>query len=124
MAYKLKSRESMDGAPVFNEKGQVVAIHRRDQPKAKYCIASLSTNSSCGVPTAHILKTQEVEKLRLQVGEKTINHKIIARGVKNKAKADVIRNVYKLFAFDLNAMLRNTPSLGCGSLLLGDKCPR
>jgi hypothetical protein len=126
IVYKVSTREPMDGAPVFNRKGQVVAIHRREKPnsEAKYCIASqLSANSNCGVPTAHIIRTHEADKLRLGIERTPINPKIIARGIKNKSKADTIPNVYKLFAFDLNAMLRNTPSLGCGSLLLGDKCP-
>ncbi|MDJ0799163.1 MAG: serine protease [Calothrix sp. MO_167.B12] len=126
IAYKIQTRESMDGAPLFNDKGEVVAIHRREHtPDNQYCIASqLSANTSCGVPMAHILRTRTAEKLRLRIGRAPISSQIIARGIKNKPKADKIANVYNLFAFNVDAMLRNQPSLGCGSLLLGDKkCP-
>lgn len=36
--------------------------------------------------------------------------------------SDVVDNIYKLFSFDVKTMLRDKPSGGCGSLLLGDGC--
>ena len=37
-------------------------------------------------------------------------------------QTDEIEDVYQLFSFKLENMLRLQPSGGCGSLLLGDKC--
>ncbi|WP_414586411.1 S1 family peptidase [Scytonema sp. PCC 10023] len=125
LAYNIQTRQGMDGGPVFSQDGQVVAIHRSDRSNEHgYCLErKLSGNNSCGVQISHILQAIEAEDMRLSFERGSIAPKVIAQGIANKSTADVIANVYKLFTFDLDAMLRNKPSLGCGSLLLGDKCP-
>lgn len=125
LVYNIQTRQGMDGGPVFTQDGQVVAIHRSDGSNEHgYCLErKLSGNNSCGVQISHILQAIEAEDMRLSFDRGLIGPKVIAQGIANKSTADVIANVYKLFTFDLNAMLRNKPSLGCGSILLGDKCP-
>lgn len=126
LAYNIQTRQGMDGGPVFSKDGQVVAIHGSDRSEEHgYCLApKLSGNNSCGLPISHILPAIEAENTRLSFDRGSIDPKVIAQGIANKSTADVIPDVYQLFTFDLDAMLRNKPSLGCGSLLLGDKCPR
>ncbi|MBW4641663.1 MAG: serine protease [Goleter apudmare HA4340-LM2] len=125
LAYNIQTRQGMDGAPVLNQDGQVIAIHRGDRSNEHgYCLEpKLSGNNSCSLQINQILPAIEAANLRLSFDRGAIAQKIIARGLADKPKADVIPDVYKLFTFDLDAMLRNKPSLGCGSLLLGDKCP-
>ncbi|NJM70850.1 MAG: trypsin-like peptidase domain-containing protein [Scytonema sp. RU_4_4] len=126
LAYNIQTRQGMDGGPVFSQDGQVVAIHRSDRSNEHgYCLdPKLSGNNSCGLQISHIVHAIEAEDMRLSFDRGLIDPKVIAQGIANKSTADVISDVYKLFTFDLDAMLRNKPSLGCGSLLLGDKCPR
>ncbi|TFI51981.1 serine protease [Mastigocladus laminosus UU774] len=125
LAYNLQTRQGMDGGPVFSPDGQVVAIHQSNSSNEHgYCLEpKLSGNNSCGLQISHILQAIQAEDTRLSFDRSPIDPKLIARGIENKSKSDVIPDVYKLFTFDLDAMLRNKPSLGCGSLLLGDKCP-
>ncbi|MCP6758592.1 MAG: serine protease [Fischerella sp. CENA71] len=125
LAYNVQTRQGMDGGPVFSQNGQVVAIHQSDRSNEHgYCLErKLSGNNSCGLQISHILQAIEAEDMRVSFDRGSIDSKLIARGIQNKSTADVIPDVYKLFTFDLDAMLRNKPSLGCGSLLLGDKCP-
>lgn len=126
LAYNIQTRQGMDGGPVFSKDGQVVAIHGSESENEHgYCLEpKLSGNNSCGLQISHILHKIEAENMRLSFDRSSIDPKVIAQGIANKSTADVIPDVYKLFTFDLDAMLRNKPSLGCGSLLLGEKCPR
>ncbi|MBF2006930.1 MAG: trypsin-like peptidase domain-containing protein [Chlorogloeopsis fritschii C42_A2020_084] len=126
LAYNIQTRQGMDGGPVFSKDGLVVAIHGSDRSQEHgYCLEpKLSGNNSCGLPISRILNAIEAEDMRLSFDRGSVDPKLIARGLANKSTADVIPDVYKLFTFDLDAMLRNKPSLGCGSILLGDKCPR
>lgn len=126
LAYSIQTRQGMDGGPVMNKDGQVIAIHGSVLANEHgYCPdANLSGNNSCGLQINQILPAIEAANLRLSFDRGAIAQKVIARGLADKPKADVIPDVYKSFTFDLDAMLRNKPSLGCGSLLLGDKCPR
>jgi serine protease Do len=125
LAYNIQTRQGMDGGPVFTQDGQVVAIHQSDRSNEHgYCLErKLSENNSCAVQISHVLQAIEAEDMRLSFERGSIAPKVIAQGIANKSTADVIANVYKLFTFDLDAMLRNKPSLGCGSILLGEKCP-
>ncbi|MBD2355604.1 trypsin-like peptidase domain-containing protein [Tolypothrix sp. FACHB-123] len=126
LAYNIQTRQGLDGGPVLNQDGQVIAIHGGDRAQEHgYCLETKlsGNNNSCAVPINQILSAIEAEDMRVSFDRGAIDQKVVAQGLANKSTADVIPDVYQLFTFDLNAMLRNKPSLGCGSLLLGDKCP-
>lgn len=82
----------------------------------------LAERTSCGMQTLHFLNAAESASLALNYGEPPVSESLIAAGVDGKAQADTIDDIYATFTFDVRSMLRDRPSGGCGSVLLGDPC--
>lgn len=124
LLYSSKTRPGMSGGPVFNGAGEVVGIHGRGLRQGnEYCVDSeLNRNNSCGMQMIHFLSQAESRNLNLAFNFEPFTPRFIQEGKSKKGKADFIADIYKLFTFDLDTMLRNKPSGGCGSILLGDKC--
>ncbi len=126
LLYSNWTKPGMSGSPIFNSKGELVGIHGRGRKKSEslYCVdREINTNNSCGIQAIHLINQTEASRMRLVFNSPPVNPKVIARGEKNKAKADVIEDVYKIFT--IGALRRDAGfgSGGCGSLLLGDTCP-
>jgi serine protease Do len=126
LMYSNWTRPGMSGSPVFNAEGELVGIHGqgRKQSEILYCVdPEINTDNSCGIQGIHLLNEIEASGIRLAFNPPPVNPAVITQGRQNRARADVIEDVYKIFT--LGALRRDAGfgSGGCGSLLLGDKCP-
>jgi serine protease Do len=122
LLYNNLTQRGMSGGPVFNARGELVGIHGRGKAQRDhYCIdPQLSTDNSCGMQTLHFQGT--LDTLGLPYDDPPVDPKVIEAGLRNQENADVIEDIYETFTFDMRSLLRDTPSGGCGSLLLGDDC--
>ena len=126
LMYSNWTKAGMSGGPVFNYRGELVGIHGRGRGNAnQYCVdPKLNTDNSCGIQGLHLISLPQVSSIRSAFVPPPVNPSVVEKGRKNKAKADVVEDIYKLFT--LGALRRDAGvgSGGCGSLLLGDKCPQ
>lgn len=124
LLYNNPTQRGMSGGPVFNARGELVGIHGRGKAQRDdYCIdPKLSTDNSCGMQTLHFLSKATLEGLNLSYEAPPVRPETIAAGLRNLDNADTIEDIYQTFTFDMRSLLRDTPSGGCGSLLLGDDC--
>jgi len=125
LLYSNYTRPGMSGSPIFNAQGELVAIHGRGRKKEIYCVdPEINTNNSCGIQAIHFINQLEAKHIELAFNPPPVKLEVIENGRKNKAKADVIEDIYNIFT--LGALRRDAGfgSGGCGSLLLGDKCPQ
>jgi serine protease Do len=124
LMYSNWTKAGMSGSPVFNVRGELVGIHGRGRGTANaYCVdKQLNRNNSCGIQQIHLINIEKVNKMNLAFTPPPVNPSVIRQGRENKAKADEIEDIYKIFT--LGAMRRDAGigSGGCGSLLLGDRC--
>ena len=97
--YSNWTRSGMSGGPVFNSQGELVGIHGMGRKKGNnYCVdPNLNTNNSCGIQQLHLISLPEVSRIRSAFNAPPVNPSVVEKGRKNKAKADVIEDVYKLF---------------------------
>ena len=82
----------------------------------------LPENNSCGMQTVHFITAAETLTISLDYADPPVDESLINAGLDNRDRADTIDNIYELFSFDVESMLRDQPSGGCGSVLLGDRC--
>lgn len=124
LLYDNSTQRGMSGGPVFNARGELVGIHGRGKAQRdNYCIdPQLSEDNSCGMQTLHFLNQATIEGLNLTYEDPPVDPEVIEAGLRNQENADTIEDIYETFTFDMRSLLRDTPSGGCGSLLLGDDC--
>ncbi|MDY6936346.1 MAG: serine protease [Cyanobacteriota bacterium] len=124
LLYDNTTQRGMSGGPVLNQFGELVGIHGRGRAREEiYCLdPNLSSDNSCGMQTLHFVKQAEIEGLRLAFESPPVDRATIEAGLEELEKADTIDNIYEDFTFDLRSLLRDAPSGGCGSMLLGDDC--
>ncbi|MEM9771211.1 MAG: serine protease [Cyanobacteria bacterium P01_D01_bin.73] len=82
----------------------------------------LPEDNSCGMQTVHFITAAETLTISLDYTDPPVDEALINAGLDNRDRADVIDDIYELFSFDVESMLRDQPSGGCGSVLLGDRC--
>ncbi|MGD1936676.1 MAG: serine protease [Cyanophyceae cyanobacterium] len=82
----------------------------------------LSEDNSCGMQTVHFITAAETLTISLDYADPPVDEALINAGLDNRDRADVIDDIYELFSFDVESMLRDQPSGGCGSVLLGEPC--
>ncbi|MCT7971841.1 S1 family peptidase [Laspinema olomoucense] len=123
LLYTNETKRGMSGGPVFNQEGELVGIHGRGRAQEdRYCVdPELSQNNSCGIQTLHFIDRVQREQLALSFAEPPVNPEVISHGITNMEQADTIEDIYKDFTF-LRSLLRDGPSGGCSSLLLGEPC--
>ena len=121
MLYDNQTRRGMSGGPVFNSRGELIGIHGRGRAQDNvYCIdPKLSVENSCGIQSLHFLSEVQLAKIPLTFKQPPVD----LREIEKLPVDDVIENIYEEFTFDKAALLRDGPSGGCESLLLGDPCP-
>ncbi len=121
LLYDNDTQPGMSGGPVFNNDGELVGIHGRGRAQQGYfCIdPELSTDNSCGMQTLHFLARAQIEGLQLSYNRPPVDDDLLEADT----DGDIIEDIYEAFTFDRAALLRDTPSGGCGSLLLGEECP-
>ncbi|TAD80103.1 MAG: serine protease [Oscillatoriales cyanobacterium] len=144
--YDNPTRRGMSGGPVLNGDGELIGIHGRGRGEeggaggcasetalAKDAAAELGRSSgraidpnqaSCGMQTVHFLSAAEGAKIALTYDDPPVDEQLIARGLAQKPKADTVEDIYAAFTFDVRSLLRDQPSGGCGSVLLGEPCDR
>lgn len=120
MLYDNQTRRGMSGGPVFNSRGELIGIHGRGRAQDNvYCIdPKLSVENSCGIQSLHFLSEVQLAKMPLTFKQPPVD----LREIEKLPVDDVIENIYEEFTFDKAALLRDGPSGGCESLLLGDPC--
>lgn len=124
LLYSNETQRGMSGGPVFDENGALVAVHGRGRARADaFCLdPQLSSRNSCGMQAVHFLQQVQLKELPLAFESPPVDPETIARGMDNLEQADTIEDIYAAFTFDLESLLRDEPSGGCGSLLLGEPC--
>ena len=124
LLYDNTTQRGMSGGPVLNEFGELVGIHGRGRAREDaYCLdPNLSAHNSCGMQTLHFLKQAEIEGLQLAFESPPVDPETIEAGIEEIEQADTIDDIYEDFTFDLRSLLRDGPSGGCGSMLLGEDC--
>ncbi len=113
LLYSNYTRPGMSGSPIFNAQGELVAIHGRGRGNAnKYCVdPEINTNNSCGIQGRHLISQVDSRQIQLAFNPPPVNPSVVEKGRKNKAKADVIEDIYKLFS-DIRTPLRDcSPSV-------------
>ncbi len=117
------TKPGMSGSAVYNQNGELIGIHaagRRNEDN--YCIdRELNLSSSCGIQAVYLISQIEAKQIRLTFNPPPVNPSVISRGRANKAEADVIEDVYKIFN-RVESQLRDCPTgvlideSGCESL--------
>ncbi|HEY9706295.1 MAG TPA: serine protease [Allocoleopsis sp.] len=108
--YSNWTKAGMSGGPVFNSLGEVVATHGRGRGNSvNYCVdPQLNANNSCGIQAIHFISQIQAKKIKLALTPPPVKSEVIEQGKKNKAKADVIEDIYKLFS-DIRVPLKDCP---------------
>ena len=124
LLYSNATRRGMIGGPVFNGDAERIGVHGRGRAQEQaYCLdPELSTDNSCGIQTIHFVDRAFAQGLVLTFAQPPVDPQTIALGLAAREEADTIEDIYALFTFDLGTLLRDGPSGGCGSMLLGDGC--
>lgn len=124
LLYSNNTQRGMSGGPVFDTDGELVGIHGRGRAQDDiYCLdPAQSRENSCGMRAIDFVRQVQLKGLSLAFEPPPVDPEVIARGMENLDEADTIEDIYAAFAFDLDSLLRDEPSGGCGSLLLGDPC--
>ncbi|MEP6519072.1 S1 family peptidase [Microcoleus vaginatus] len=105
------TKGGMSGSSVFNQKGEVIGIHAAGRKNGNiYCIdPELNLNSSCGIQAVYLISQIESKQIRLTFNPPPVNPSVISKGRANKAEADVIEDVYKIFN-RVESQLRDCPT--------------
>ncbi len=125
LLYSNETSTGMSGGPVFNKDGWLIGIHGRGKAEQiAYCVdPQLSRNNNCGIQMVHFLTTAEAEYLNnlTNLNQESVEPSVIADGLENKERADVIENIYEDFTLNfVESAIKNYPSGACWSLLLGE----
>lgn len=109
--YNNWTKPGMSGSPVFNQNGELIGIHAAGRRQGdNYCIdRELNLSSSCGIQAVYLISQIEAKQIRLTFNPPPVNPSVISRGRANKAEADVIDDVYKIFN-RVESQLRDCPT--------------
>jgi hypothetical protein len=151
LQYNCQTQRGMSGGPVFNAKGELVGIHGRAGEftsvsnlgtQVAYLIGQTRTAQApvlippenkklnLGIQVTYL--TQEAKKIQplarvfpnLEFVPPPVQPSLISNGMPNRRppSADVIDDIYKTFSRDFkHAAVRDCPSGGSGTILLGSK---
>jgi serine protease Do len=73
----------------------------------------------------HLLTKSEITSIQATFNRLPVDSRLIVEGIANKSRADRIDNILKDFTINfVESATKDRPSLGCGSLLLGEPCDK
>ncbi|MFO8040157.1 MAG: serine protease [Sodalinema sp.] len=123
LLYTHDTQVGMSGGPVFNDQGALVGIHGQGPANGEaFCIEpELSRENSCGLRSVDFVEALRHQGISLSFESPPVDPDVIARGLDNLETADTINDIYADFT-NLESLLRDGPSGGCDSMLLGDPC--
>ncbi len=123
LLYNHDTQVGMSGGPVFNDQGALVGIHGQGPANGEaFCIEpELSRENSCGLRSLDFMEALRRNGISLSFESPPVDPDVIAQGLDNLETADTINDIYADFT-NLESLLRDGPSGGCDSMLLGDPC--
>ncbi|USR92601.1 serine protease [Phormidium yuhuli AB48] len=123
LLYTHDTEVGMSGGPVFDGQGTLVGIHGQGTANgSQFCIEpELNRHNSCGLRSFDFVQQLERKGIVLSFARPPVDPDVIAQGLENLETADTINDIYADFT-NLKSLLRDGPSGGCDSMLLGDPC--
>jgi hypothetical protein len=105
-------------ARLISTEATAIAGHKQQTPGQ----ATPAAIGSCGMQTVHFINAAEAARIALDYADPPVDETLIVAGLSNRDRADTVENIFEVFTFDVRSMLRDRPSGGCGSVLLGEPC--